>query len=185
MILNIKVSIANFIILLSLLSSHSLYAHVMVAQHGTLNVIDDSVFMVLSLPVSAFEGVDDDKDDKLSAIEFTTHRLALIKMIHSKVILKDKSGKLPLQGMILAPVTSHHSPKAPSSQLIVMGRFTLVYPNSALKYRVELFGKTTPEALLEITATRKKDGSKQVIQLSQETPNVSLFKKDLSYVSVK
>jgi hypothetical protein len=183
--LNIKVSMTTFIILLSLLSSHALYAHVMVAQHGTLNVIDDGVFMVLSLPVSAFEGVDDDKDGKLSAIEFTTHRPALIKMIHSKVILKDKSGKLPLQGIILAPVTSHHSPKVPSSQLIVMGRFTLVYPNSILKYRVELFGKTTPEALLEITATRKKDGSKQVIQLSQETPNVSLFNEDLSYASVK
>ena len=53
-----------------------------------------------------------------------------------------------------------------------MGQFTLVYPNSILKYRVELFGKTTLEALLEITATRKKDGSKQFIQLSQEIANV-------------
>ena len=51
-------------ILLSLvmttLPAQLVFAHLMVAQHGTLNIVDDSVFMVLSLPVSAFEGLDDD-----------------------------------------------------------------------------------------------------------------------------
>ena len=58
---NIKMGFISTVIFLSsiLFSSH-LYAHVMVAQHGTLNVVDNDVFMVLSLPVSAFEGVDDE-----------------------------------------------------------------------------------------------------------------------------
>lgn len=180
-----KLSLSFVLMLLNIFFSQYSYAHMMVAQHGTLNVIDDGVFMVLSLPVSAFEGVDDDKDGKLSVIEFTTHRPAIIKMIHSKVVLKDDSGKLPLQGLILSPVTSHHSPKKPSSQLIVMGRFTLVNPNSDLQYEVKLFGKNTEEKLLEITATRTKDGSKHIIQLSQNKPNVSLFKEHLSYIAVK
>ena len=42
-------------------------AHLMVAQHGTLNLVGDGVYMVLSLPVSAFAGSDDDGDDKLSS----------------------------------------------------------------------------------------------------------------------
>ena len=170
-------SLSTFLMLLNILFSQNSYAHMMVAQHGTLNIIDDGVFMVLSLPVSAFEGVDDDKDGKLSAIEFTTHRLEIIKTIHSKVVLKDNSGKLALQGMILSPVTSHRAPKAPSSQLIVMGRFTLVHPNSALQYRVELFGTKTVEQLLEITATRNNDGRKKVSQLSPKKSNVVLFEE--------
>jgi hypothetical protein len=53
-------------------------AHLMVAQHGTLNVVDDGVFMVLSLPVSAFDGVDDDNDGKVSMLEFNNHRGAIV-----------------------------------------------------------------------------------------------------------
>ena len=41
-------------------------AHLMVAQQGTLNVVDDGAFVVMSLPISAFSSVDDDGDGKLS-----------------------------------------------------------------------------------------------------------------------
>ena len=53
------------------------YAHMMVAQHGTLNVVNEVAFMVLSVPVSAFEGIDDDGDGQLSMEEFTQHRIAM------------------------------------------------------------------------------------------------------------
>ena len=36
-------------------------AHLMEAQQGTLNIIDDRAFMVLSLPISAFEDIDDNE----------------------------------------------------------------------------------------------------------------------------
>lgn len=170
-----KLSLSSFFLLISITFSQYSSAHMMVAQHGTLNVNNDGAYMLLSLPVSAFEGVDDDTDGKLSTVEFAAHRAEIIKMIHNKIVLKDKSGKLALQGIILSPVTPHHSSKAPSSQLIVMGRFTLVHPNSALQYRVELFGKKIDEQLLEITATRKMDGSKQIIQLSPKKSNVQIF----------
>jgi hypothetical protein len=50
------------------------HAHLMVAQHGTLNIVDDGVFMVLSLPISAFNGVDEDSNGKISMLEFNNHR---------------------------------------------------------------------------------------------------------------
>ena len=164
-----------FFIVLNIVFSQNSYAHMMVAQHGTLNIIDNNIFMVLSLPVSAFKGIDDDNDSKLSIEEFTTHRSKITKIIHNKVILKDKSGKLDLQGMILSPVMSHHSVNKLSSQLIIMGRFTLVDPNSALQYQVGLFGQTPDEELLEIIATRQYDKRKQVIQLSPKNSQVALF----------
>ncbi|MEM5480850.1 YHYH protein [Pseudoalteromonas fuliginea] len=42
---------------LGLLSTSTLAnAHLMVAEHGTLNFVDNNVFIVLSIPMSAFKG---------------------------------------------------------------------------------------------------------------------------------
>lgn len=42
------------------------HAYLMVAQRGTLNLVGDGGFMVLSLPISAFTGIDDNADGQLS-----------------------------------------------------------------------------------------------------------------------
>jgi hypothetical protein len=151
----------------------------MVAQHGTLNVLDNGVFMVLSLPVSAFEGVDDDNDGKLSSIEFSQYRSVMANVIHKKVVLKDKKGKLVLEDMMLSPVTSHHSPKAPASQIIVMGRYhlraSLAEQLNSLEYKIELFGTAPAEQLLEITATRKSDKQKKLVKLTPKNTSASIF----------
>lgn len=176
--LKMKLSLTAFAtsaVLITTLFSSALYAHVMVAQKGTLNVAEDGVYMVISLPVSAFTAIDDDNDGKLSAAEFTSHRLEMIKTVHSKITLKDENGLLTLQGIMLSPVTSHHSPQAPASQLVVMGRFALTQANSALEYQVNLFGKGEHEDTLAITATRKGESSKHVFELSDKNSKVSLF----------
>jgi len=167
--------IYTVIFLSSIILSAPSYAHVMVAQHGTLNVIDNGVFMVLSLPVSAFEGIDDDNDGKLSNSEFSRHRKAISKLVHKKVVLKDKNGKIALEDMMLSPVTSHHSPKSPASQLIVMGRYSLADPLSSLEYEVELFGTAAIEQLLEITAIRKSDRKKNFAKLTVKNSSVTIF----------
>jgi hypothetical protein len=157
-----------------MLSSYS-YAHVMVAQHGTLNILDKGVFMVLSLPVSAFEGIDDDNDGKLSQSEFSRHRNVISEIVHKKVTLKDQTGKLILEDMILSPVHSHQSPTSPASQLIVMGRYDVADPLSALEYEIKLFGTAATEQLLEITATRKGDHKKKLAKLTVKDSSVTLF----------
>jgi hypothetical protein len=92
---------------LSLVMGPVAHAHLMVAQHGTLNIVDDGVFMVLSLPISAFDGVDDDNDGKVSMIEFNNHRAAIIESIEQNVTLGDKEGNLSLEGIMLSPVVPH------------------------------------------------------------------------------
>ena len=174
-----------FLMSLSMMFSLHSYAHIMVAQHGTLNVLDDGVFMVLSLPVSAFKDIDDDKDGMLSKAEFTLYRPAIASIILEKVVLKDKNGKLPLQGLMLSPVTPHSSPNEPASQIIVMGRFALVNSSSALQYQIELFGKAPSEQFLEITATHKMDGKEKVAVLSPKKSNVSFFEEKLLHLADK
>ena len=162
-------------------------AHLMVAQHGTLNFKDDGAFMVLSLPVSAFEnsddGFDDDKDGKMSAKEFIKYKPDIVAAINNKVKLSDKEGSKPLQGLLISPVVAHGTPKAASEQLVIMGRFALdktnTKDNKELTFHVGLFGQHSTEKTLTITATRKPNTStkavKHKIVLTPQHPENQLF----------
>ena len=148
----------------------SAHAHLMVAQHGTLNIVDDGAFMVLSLPMSAFGDIDEDNDGLVSMVEFNHHRATIVESVRKNVRLSDREKNLSLQGIMLSPVISYDSPTEPISQLTVMGRFTLNDPDSALRFQVDLFGKQSIEQLLEITATRKVGGQKHEFELTPEAP---------------
>lgn len=78
-------------------------AHLMVAQRGTINLVGDGAFMVLLLPVSAFDGVDDDGDGRLSSAEFMAHRVAIARAVQQQVQLLDAQGPRPLEGLMLTP----------------------------------------------------------------------------------
>jgi hypothetical protein len=165
-----NVSVTLLILILTVPMSPSVQAHLMVAQHGTLNIVDDDAFMVLSLPISAFEGVDDDSDGKVSMVEFNNHRTAIVESVGQNVTLSDKEGNLSLQGIMLSPVMPHDAPGEPVSQLIVMGRFSLAGAAGALRFQNGLFGEQATEQLLKITVTRKSDSQEHVFELTPATP---------------
>lgn len=167
--------VAVLALVLGLSASPSAQAHLMVAQHGTLNIVDSDAFMVLSLPISAFDGVDDDGDGEVSMIEFNRHRSAIVEVVHKNVSLSDSQGNQPLQGIMLSPVVPHDAVKDPISQLVVMGRFALGDPNSALRFYAGVYGKQAAEQVLEITATRQTDKQKTIFKLTPKAPAALLF----------
>ena len=171
-------SITAFALTLSLCIAPWAHAHLMVAQHGTLNIVDDGAFMVLSIPITSFKDVDDDKDGKVSMLEFNNHRASIIKTIRKNVRLSDGNGNRPLQGIMLSPVVSHDAPKATPSQLTVMGKFVLDGGHSALRFHVGLYGTQSTEQSLEITATRKSDNRKHVFELTPVSSAGALFVDD-------
>jgi len=160
-------------------------AHIMAAQRGTLNVKGDGVFMVLSLPVSAFEDIDDDGDGKMSPAEFTKHRSTIYRSVISNIKLTDKKGERPLQGLMLIPTASHDTPKAPTDQIVVTGRYALANVDSSdhneLTFNVGLFGIKAEEKLIKITATRtlvsNENSQKFKFVLTPEKLKEKLFAK--------
>lgn len=147
----------------------------MVAQHGTLNISPDGVYMVLSLPVSSFNGIDDNLDGKLSKKEFDKHQYEISKVVHSKVTLSDNAIKRPLNGLILSPVFSHHKPNAPVSQIVVMGKFMLATENANMRFQVDLYGKTVEEQLIKVTASNKRLEKINVVNLTPTQSHAVLF----------
>ncbi|PMG73495.1 hypothetical protein BCU84_19225 [Shewanella sp. 10N.286.51.B7] len=185
----------------------------MVAQHGTINLVDDGAFMVLSLPVSAFHfldnslielddsdaadgsdgsdgsddadkkignismsnlSIDQNNDGKLSSDELQQHRQQISRIILQRVSLSDATGPLPLQGLIIS-LASHGSPKQPSDQIIVMGRFKLNNSQDPLIFENQLFGKSFSEQVIDMSVTRQEDKQKQVFQVSANAPSHRLF----------
>lgn len=150
-------------------------AHLMVAQQGTLNVVDDGAFMVISLPASAFAAVDDDGDGKLSGEEFTVHQADLRAAVKRGIQLRDSEGPRPLQGLMLTPVISDAAPLEPVTQLIAMGRFALSNSATALELDMSLFGTAIAERTQQITISRPADGRQQLLVLTPERPTHALF----------
>lgn len=146
------------------------HAHLMVEQLGTINIVDDGAFVVVSVPVAAFSGIDDDGDGLASASELRSHYEQVSSEVQRRLQLSSGSGPRPLQGLLINSANDHTA--EPSSQLVVMGRFAL---NSERDLRLwtDLFGHAEAEQRLQIAARRGADS--RVLTLTPERPEGALF----------
>ena len=142
-------------------------SHLIAAQRGTLNIVGDAAFLVLSVPVAALQGVDDDGDAALSRAEFQAHAEAVRAQVQAGVQLLGPDGALPLQLVMVDVASPDNAPAAPASHLSVMGRFQLraagdrtgTSPASAsegLSLRFTLLGAKDSERLQHLTITRQQ-----------------------------
>ena len=149
-------------------------AHLMKAQHGTLNIFEDGIYMVLSLPASAFDDIDKNNNGKLSMMEFNNQRSTIIESITNKITLSNFENNISLEGIMLSPEVSHDSSDTSISQLIILGKFSVHQPNQQLIYTNNLYGKNIGEQMITITATRQSDGKRVVFELKSDDPSQEL-----------
>ncbi|MEM1176185.1 MAG: hypothetical protein AAGI27_15345 [Pseudomonadota bacterium] len=173
-------TLATLFILSGTLVSAAASAHLMVAQRGTLNVVDDTAYMVLSVPMSAFDGIDDNGDGTVSMVEFNWHREDILEAVRNNVYLDDGRGNQSPANIVLSPVRSHHEtePTAPATQLVVMGQFALAMSTGPLDVVVTLFGDNGDERSLQITAIRRASNERQVLELSPEHASGRFFDEE-------
>lgn len=145
-------------------------AHLMVAQHGTLNFVDNAAFMVASIPISAFADIDEDADGNVTMFEFNRSREAILLALKDSVFLTDGGGRLDLQGILLSPVTQHDGSPELITDLTVMGRFNLRDETSALSFENRLYGDKPSQQTLNMSATRRIDGYNTEFVLTPANP---------------
>ncbi|WP_298940774.1 hypothetical protein [uncultured Psychromonas sp.] len=151
-------------------------AHLMVAENGTLNFVDENVYVVLSLPISAFKGVDDDNDGHVSLKEFNEHRTEISANIMHNIYLSDVSNKFNIDGLLLNPTVSHEN-TTEIDELTIMGRYSLPTPDTKVSFSVKLFSGHKKLQHYDITATNKKQALHNKFQLNPTTPTTIVFKK--------
>ena len=149
-------------------------AHLIAAQHGTVNFTNGGAFLVLSVPVSALNGVDDDGDGALSAQELSWHTSEIERQLYDGVqLLDDSGGLLPLQGLLLSLTSPENAPTAPARQLVALGRFLVDVAVLSPGLRITLRGETSEEQRISITATR--DSQSQVMEFTPDREYHTIF----------
>ncbi len=160
-------------------------AHMMPPQQGTLNVLGDSVFQVVSVPVSSLHGVDDNGDGRLSEAEVAAHEVELQTQIGARfrVLDAEPSARFQLGSgakregrQELVIVRAEHDdgaePGEPGSasegpgarQLLVLLKTRFPGPPHALRLETDLFGTAPGEGKLQIRATRGNDAEVAVLE---------------------
>ena len=145
----------------------SSYAHMMVEQRGTLNIVDDKVFMVLSIPMSAFYTIDSNKDGIVSMLEFTNNRKKIAKKIKGKVVLSNDKSTFTIDGLLLSPEASHTKKKS-IEYVTITGRYTVTGPLNDIKLNMDLFGLSKKHRTIEITSRNKKKNKKHTFTLTPQ-----------------
>ena len=176
--------------LVSMMCIASAQAHVMAAQQGTLNIVGEAAFMVLSVPVSAFTAVDDDGDGALSKGELAAHTGTVRQQLKEGVQLFESEQALPLSLMMVDVVGHDNAPEAPSTQLMVMGRFQLRGDSSdgvselaqtdTMRLHFNLFGRDSDEQAQDISITRQEDAHSA--HFTPERTTQSVFPSGLTQV---
>jgi hypothetical protein len=149
------------------------HAHLVVSQRGTLNIVGDGAYMVLSLPVSAMSGFDDDHDGLLSVDELRAHGASIESQIQQGVSLTSDQGRSALEGIMLNTAPPDSTPFAPSTHLVVLGRFAIPAQATDLKIALRLFGTRADERPEQIAVTRGTES--QLITLTPEHPQGSVL----------
>jgi hydrogenase/urease accessory protein HupE len=139
----------------------------MVAQRGTLNLVDDGAFMVLSLPVSAFASADDDGNGLLSAAELQAHASDIQRQVVQGVRLWSDAGERPLQGLMLQLSPDEHLPTDSARQLLAMGRFALNGQAQNLRLRLDLFGTGADEQTQNMVVSQGERAHRLVLSPAQ------------------
>ena len=131
-------------------------------------------FFVVSLPVSAFPGIDDDGDGLLSARELRVHRNRIQTMVRGELrLISDKHGPRPIEGLLLNLPHNHGALQKPSSHIVAMGRFSVTPEMTTLRLQTTLFGEKPEEQKLVFKVTR---GEKQAhVELSKQSNSRVLF----------
>ncbi|MFT5432285.1 MAG: hypothetical protein ACI9OJ_002984 [Myxococcota bacterium] len=160
--------------LATLLMAGPANAHLMVSQRGTLKLGKGGYFFVVSIPVSAFEGIDDSGDGRLSPKELRTHDATMKTAVRSGLVLDTGvDGPCVVEGLLLNLGHGHGRARTRATHVVAMGRFNVVDSDAPLTLKMTLFGKKKREQAFEITLTRGK--TKQVAILTPAAPTHALF----------
>ena len=126
----------------------------MSADRGTLNVLGDAVFVVLSVPVAALHGFDDDGDGLLSRPELEAHHDALRDEIDRRFAVLD--GETPARTVALDLTLSpdHEVAQDRAPQLIALKHAAFVSPPTRLTVRSDLLRDLPDARTIELTASR-------------------------------
>lgn len=139
-------------------------------QQGTLNIVGARGYLVLSLPVSALAGVDDDRDGRLDAAELGRHSAAIERDLRARVRVLDGGAAAPLDGVLLNLSPDEHHRETAATHLVMLAVAMFPRPPAQPQLDLRVFGKAPREREFRVVATRRDARGGMQEQTARFTP---------------
>lgn len=153
-------------------------AHLMEDQQGTLNIVGQRGYLVLSLPVSALSGVDDDRNGLLDGTELQRHAAAIERDLRARVKVADGPVPAPLDGVLLNLSPDEEHREVAATHLVLLAVAMFPRPPRRPQVTLQVYGREPAERVFRFTATRRDAAGRQrtqVVRFSPETPRHAFF----------
>ncbi|MEG3754076.1 hypothetical protein [Psychromonas arctica] len=178
----IKKGLLSLTCALCLATPSTSFAHLIAAQHGTLSFIGSNVYIALSLPMSAFKGVDDNADNHVTIQEFNNHRDLINEKITENVYLTEDKRKFVIDGLLLEPTTAHeevgnyrHTGRESIDHVTIMGRYALSSDAAKVTLNVALFSDDITSQQYDFIATDKNNHLTHEFEVMPSQPSIPVF----------
>ena len=151
-------------------------AHLLPAQTATLNVVGHTAYVVVSVPVSALHGIDDDGSGGISAVEMSRHSRDITRQFERRFnVSAEGEAGTKLMTMAWSPQTD--GPPVDSAYIVVLHSVRFAAPPQHPAVITDLFGKRSGEAQMTITAKRdKREDTAEVAILRPGASNHRFFR---------
>jgi hydrogenase/urease accessory protein HupE len=152
-------------------------AHLLPAQNGTLHVVENSVYTVVSVPVSALPGVDDNHDGLISVSELNRHSSEIAAQFRARFRLTNgaEAGR-PLFTWAVMPQT-YGLPPGGAGYVVVLQRTVFSQPSKSLALNTDLFGSASGEG--QMTFRASEGNVAEVAVLNRASPTHRFFRGGL------
>jgi hypothetical protein len=152
-------------------------AHLIPARQGTINLVGDAAFVVLSVPVSSLPDADENHDGLVDMEEFTRHEGELRAAIDRRLVVSDGATPATTVRVDLVLSPQHEAARDRADQIVVLKHARFAAPPTDLRVRCDLFGQGPTEQEFSLTATRHPPTGKEteVAVLAPGSPEHAFF----------
>jgi len=152
-------------------------AHLMPAGHGTINVVGDKAYMVLSVPVEAFSSVEACHDGLLTPVELTANHAALQQQVQTDLQISFDSGPAVEFKQVIFDLPAGHGHAGDAGEdLVVMVVAPIGDAPDGLSLTSTLWGAKGDPIKVRATVSEKgREVRREVLRMSPEQPSAMFF----------
>lgn len=170
-----KRSLARVLLLLSALGCASqAQAHLMVANKGTVSIKENNAYVVISVPVSALSGFDDNHDNLIDSAELGRHSGSLRTQVDGRIrITADGTESVERLTYLVSALTGDDE-NVPTNYVVVMSVRRFEQPPQVVQIWTDLYGTSEKDQGLALKASRGE--SEELAVLTPDRPQHRFFR---------
>jgi hydrogenase/urease accessory protein HupE len=150
-------------------------AHLMPEKSGTVHIVDKSAFVVVSIPVSAFHGLQTEPDGTLTPEELQACSAIMQQQFETRFLVRDTAlGGTPVVTWVLMPQDGNdNQPRPRTNYVVVLQRINFTAVPTHLSLYTDFFAGSQGDKMLTLKVSR--DQEVQMLVLKPGTARFELL----------